>query len=49
MKWSELKKEIDVYLKGEDINIIYIDTGNFPKKIIIQPCQDGLIVHREDW
>jgi hypothetical protein len=48
MKWSEFKKEIDEFLKEKDVDIIYIDTGNYPKKISIKPCQDGLIVEREE-
>ena len=46
MKWSEFKKEIDEFLKDKDMDIIYIDTGNYPKKTNIRPCQDGLIVER---
>lgn len=46
MKWSELKKEIDTFLNGEDSDIIYIDTGNFPKKVNLKKDEFGFIVER---
>jgi hypothetical protein len=49
MKWSELKKEVDEILKGEDIDIIYLFSGNYPKKVKIKKYEDGLIIDREDW
>lgn len=49
MKWSEVKKEIDEFLKGEDMDIIYIDTGNYPKKINIRKSEFGFIVEREHY
>ena len=47
MKWSEFKKEIDEFLKGEDSDIIYIDTGNFPKKINLRKDESGFIIEKE--
>jgi hypothetical protein len=46
MKWSELKKEIDEFLKDKDVDIIYIDTGNYPKKIDIRKSEFGFIVEK---